>query len=193
MRHCLATVFTAAILAGGFFTSSVQAQNSQNATSAVQVSVSLRPLVSISTIDALDFSDLFGALFDQGFLTTGNDGQFVFTPQLTPTVPLPTTGQVGVAGSGGGAFDIACDVETLLAETPDFFSLELSISQGIAGAVNPCSGLNDPVLSVSPAGPNTPLSVGGQINLPDSVTTFSASDIDALQREVTATLLAVFQ
>ncbi len=158
----------------------------------VQASVSLRQIVSIQPSVVFEFGDLADVLAANGVLTIGADGQFTIDPQSFTSVPLPANGQFDVTGANGTAVDIACDFETLLADSDDFFSLNVLVSQGIADAATACSGLDEPVLTVSQDGPS-PISVGGQVNLPIGIQTVSEEELDALQRDAAATFLAIFQ
>jgi hypothetical protein len=171
----------------------VRAFDSGAPSSSVQVAASLRPLVSISAIDLLEFGDLMTTLIDAGVLT-GGAGDGFFLQLLSPAlVPLPTAGQIEVGGAPGAAVDVACDVESLLAGTSVNFSLEVLLSQNTDGSGFACNGLGAPVLTIGQTGSDAPISVGGEVLVTPTDTPISADQLAEFERQASAIFMAIFQ
>ncbi|NKB45658.1 MAG: DUF4402 domain-containing protein [Alphaproteobacteria bacterium] len=188
-RLNLAGTFVVALLIGAELTDSpAWAAGS----APVQVSANLRPVISVTAFQNINFGDLIVGQAPTGLFEIRPDGSVVFTGSgLTPTTVItPQAGQVDIVGQIGQAIDVSCESAVVANVIDEAFQIGISVAELAQAQSVSCAGLGTPVLTVPQTQSVSSVFVGGAINAADlaGITSF-----DMFSSNNAAGVAAVFQ
>lgn len=161
-------------------------------TAPVHVSANLRPIISVTTFQDINFGDLIVGQAPSGLFEIRPDGSVVFTGSgLTPTATVtPQAGQIDIAGQVGQAIDVSCEsaiVANAINETFEISILvaELAQAQGVF-----CAGVGTPVLTLPQTQPASSVFIGGSLDAADLA---DITSLDLFSSSNAAGAAAIFQ
>lgn len=135
----------------------------------MNVSASLRPIISLSVFQDLSFGDIIVGVSPSGLFEIRPDGTISFSGSgLTPTAAMsPQAGQINMIGEQGLSIDVSCEsavVSNALAET---FGIAISVAPTAQAQSFSCAGLGTSVLTVPQTEAVSSVYVGGTIDASD--------------------------
>lgn len=135
----------------------------------VNVSVSLRPIISLSVFQDLNFGDLIVGVSPSGLFEIRPDGTIAFSGSgLTPTASVsPQAGQINMVGEQGMSIDVSCESAVLSNALAETFDIGISIAAAAQAQSFACSGLGTSVLTVPQTETVSSVYVGGTIDASD--------------------------
>lgn len=189
MRLYRAGTLVVALLMG---VSLAESPASAASTSPVHVTANLRPVISVTAFQDINFGDLIVGQAPSGLFEIRPDGSVVFTGSgLTATTTItPQAGQIDIAGQIGQAIDVSCQSAVVANAFDESFAISILVAQTTQSQGVTCAGIGSPVLTVPQTEPVSPIFVGGVFDASDlaDITTY-----EEFSSSFAAGFAAVFQ
>lgn len=133
----------------------------------MNVSVTLRPIISLSVLQDLSFGEIIVGASPSGLFEIRPDGTVSFSGSGMTAAAAPQAGQIDIAGEQGLAIDVSCQSAVLSNTIAETFDIDISIAPAAQTQSFACSGLGTPVLTVPQTESVSSVYVGGTIDAAD--------------------------
>lgn len=133
----------------------------------MQVSATLRPIISLSVLQDLNFGDIIVGVSPTGLFEIRPDGTVSFSGSGLTATAAPQAGQIDIAGEQGLAIDVSCESAVLSNALAETFDIGISIAAAAQAQSFACSGLGTSVLTVPQTESVSSVYVGGTIDASD--------------------------
>ena len=143
-------------------------------TTLVSVAATLRPQISLSVLQDIDFGDIIVGEDPSGFIELSPDGTVTVngTNIAVGGSVAPQPGQIDVTGDNGQIVDVSCISAVVANPFDETIAINILVAENADSSGIPCEGVGTPVVSIAQPEDPAPIFIGGQID---------ALDLDGLQ------------